>query len=54
MSFANCGLPYHISGTIDKRDIFITNSRIFKERYNLDVRVFSEVLSINTTEKKNG
>lgn len=53
VSFANCGLPYHISGTIDKRDaLLLQTPESLKERYNLDVRVFSEVLSINTAEKK--
>ena len=53
VSFANCGLPYHISGTIDKRDaLLLQTPESLKERYNLDVRVLTEVLSINTTEKK--
>ena len=53
VSFANCGLPYHISGTIDKRDaLLLQTPESLKERYNLDVRVFSEVLSIYTDEKK--
>lgn len=53
VSFANCGLPYHISGTIDKRDaLLLQTPESLNERYNLDVRVFSEVLSINTAEKK--
>lgn len=52
VSFANCGLPYHISGTIDKRDaLLLQTPESLKERYNLDVRVFSEVLSINKEEK---
>lgn len=53
VSFANCGLPYHISGTIDKRDaLLLQTPESLNERYNLDVRVFSEVLSIYTDEKK--
>lgn len=53
VSFANCGLPYHISGTIDKRDaLLLQTPESLKERYNLDVRIFTEVLSINTAEKK--
>lgn len=52
VSFANCGLPYHISGTIDKRDaLLLQTPESLKERYNLDVRVFAEVLSINKEEK---
>ena len=53
VSFANCGLPYHISGTIDKRDaLLLQTPESLKERYNLDVRVFTEVLSIYTVDKK--
>lgn len=52
VSFANCGLPYYISGTIDKRDaLLLQTPESLNERYNLDVRVFSEVLSINKEEK---
>ncbi len=53
VSFANCGLPYHISGTIDKRDaLLLQTPESLKERYNLDVRIFSEVLAIYTDDKK--
>ncbi len=53
VSFANCGLPYHISGTIDKRDaLLLQTPESLKERYNLDVRVLTEVLSIYTVDKK--
>jgi len=52
VSFANCGLPYHISGTIDKRDaLLLQTPESLNERYNLDVRVLTEVLSINKDEK---
>jgi NADPH-dependent 2,4-dienoyl-CoA reductase/sulfur reductase-like enzyme/rhodanese-related sulfurtransferase len=52
VSFANCGLPYHISGTIDKRDaLLLQTPESLKERYNLDVRVFSEVLSVDVANK---
>lgn len=52
VSFANCGLPYHISGTIDKRDaLLLQTPESLNERYNLDVRVLTEVLSINKEEK---
>lgn len=52
VSFANCGLPYHISGTIDKRDaLLLQTPESLKERYNLDVRIFSEVLAIDSEAK---
>ena len=53
VSFANCGLPYHIGGTIHKRDaLLLQTPESLNERYNLDVRVLTEVLSIYTDEKK--
>lgn len=52
VSFANCGLPYHISGTISNRDsLLLQTPEKLKERYNLDTRILSEVLSINTSDK---
>ncbi len=53
ISFANCGLPYYIGGTIKKRDaLFLTTPEDFKARYNIDIRTFSEVLSIDKANKK--
>lgn len=53
VSFANCGLPYHIGGTIPKRSsLLLQTPKSLKDRFNLDVRVLSEVISINK-EKKN-
>ncbi len=52
VSFANCGLPYHIGGTIDDRNkLLLQTPKSLKERYNLDTRVSTEVLSINKEEK---
>lgn len=47
ISFANCGLPYYIGGVIKKRnDLFVTTPMEFGKRYNLDIRVQTEVQSI--------
>lgn len=52
VSFANCGLPYHIGGTInDRNKLLLQTPESLKERYNLDTRVSTEVLSINKEEK---
>src|SRR5262245_31463574 len=52
VSFANCGLPYHISDTIPNRDkLLITTPVKLHERFNLDVRVRSEVVSIDRAAK---
>ncbi|MEZ5037523.1 MAG: FAD-dependent oxidoreductase [Chitinophagales bacterium] len=53
VSFANCGLPYHISGTIEERNaLLLQTPESLKVRYNLDTRVLSEVIKINIVEKK--
>lgn len=47
VSFANCGLPYYIGETIDSRDkLFLQTPKGIKERFNIDVRVLTEVTEI--------
>ncbi len=53
ISYANCGLPYYIGGTISERDrLFVQTPASFGKRFNVDVRVESEVIAINRDEKK--
>lgn len=53
ISFANCGLPYHISKTIKSRDSLILQTpQSFKDRFNVDVRTFNEVQKIDKENKK--
>jgi NADPH-dependent 2,4-dienoyl-CoA reductase/sulfur reductase-like enzyme/rhodanese-related sulfurtransferase len=48
ISFANCGLPYYIGETITERDMLLVQTpKAMKDRFNIDVRVFSEVTAIN-------
>lgn len=48
VSFANCGLPYHIGGDIPNRDaLLLQTPQSFKRRFNVDVRVFHEVIEID-------
>ncbi len=52
ISFANCGLPYYIGDVIQSRDALIVETvEDMQERFNIDVRVFTEVISINKEEK---
>ncbi len=52
ISFANCGLPYYVSGIIEKKDqLLVTTKESFEARYNIDIRHLSEVTSINRDEK---
>lgn len=53
ISFANCGLPYYIGGVIKDRDeLLVQTPEAMKKRFNIDVRVFSEVVSIDSDKKK--
>lgn len=53
ISFANCGLPYYIGGVIEKRDdLLVTTREAFMERYDIDVRIFSEVVAIHRDKKQ--
>ncbi|MDR2162083.1 MAG: DsrE/DsrF/DrsH-like family protein [Desulfovibrio sp.] len=52
ISFANCGLPYYIGGEInDKSALMIETPQSFNARFNVDVRIFSEVTSIDMARK---
>ena len=51
VSFANCGLPYYVSGEIANRDnLLVQTPESLKARFNLDVRPFHEVISISPEE----
>ncbi len=53
ISFANCGLPYYIGGAITRRDaLLLQTPESFKRRFNVDVRVNSEVTAINRKDKE--
>ena len=48
VSFANCGLPYHLSATIaDRGDLLLQTPESLRDRFRLDVRVRNEVVAIN-------
>ncbi|ENP8341232.1 FAD-dependent oxidoreductase [Vibrio harveyi] len=52
VSFANCGLPYHIGGDIQERSkLLLQTPESFLVRFNVDVRVMNEVVSINRQDK---
>ncbi|MFA0568372.1 FAD-dependent oxidoreductase [Vibrio gallaecicus] len=52
VSFANCGLPYHIGGDIkDRSKLLLQTPQSFLARFNVDVRVLNEVVSINRANK---
>ncbi len=53
ISFANCGLPYYVSGEIREQSaLTLQTPKSFNARFNVDVRILSEVIAINPDEKK--
>ncbi|HPS77898.1 MAG TPA: FAD-dependent oxidoreductase, partial [Thermoanaerobaculaceae bacterium] len=53
VSFANCGLPYHVAGTIrDRETLIVQTAEALARRFALDVRVEHEVLSIDRAAKE--
>ena len=53
ISYANCGLPYYIGGVIEQRDrLFVQTPEKYDKRFNIEVRVENEVLSIDAAQKQ--
>lgn len=52
ISFANCGLPYHLSGAIAEREqLLVTSEDAFEARYRVDVRSRTEAIAIDRAAK---
>jgi NADPH-dependent 2,4-dienoyl-CoA reductase/sulfur reductase-like enzyme/rhodanese-related sulfurtransferase len=52
ISYANCGLPYYIGNVIkDRNKLFVQTAASFHQRFNIDVRVQTEVIAIDPQKK---
>lgn len=52
VSYANCGLPYHVGEVIKKEsELLLQTPKSLKDRFNLDVRVTSRVTKIDPAKK---
>lgn len=52
ISFANCGLPYHLAGRIEhESDLLMTTPEKVRARFNVDARVKQEAISIDRATK---
>ena len=52
ISYANCGLPYHLGGVIPERDdLLVMSAEGFRKRFNVDVRTHCEATAIDRTAK---
>ena len=47
VSFANCGLPYHVGGVIPcEASLLLASPQLFHDRFRIEVKVYHEVLAI--------
>ena len=53
ISYANCGLPYHVGDVIRSRDaLLVTKADMMRERFRVDVRTKNEVTAIDRQRKR--
>nr|WP_294551166.1 FAD-dependent oxidoreductase [uncultured Rhodopila sp.] len=52
VSYANCGLPYHVGGVIEREaSLLVATERTFREQFAIDVRTNCEAIAILTRTK---
>lgn len=52
VSYANCGLPYHVGGSIEKEaSLLVATEQTFREQFAIDVRTRCEVIGISAANK---
>ncbi len=52
VSFANCGLPYHVGGVIEhESDLLVANEHVFRSQFAVDCRIGCEVVGISAEGK---
>jgi NADPH-dependent 2,4-dienoyl-CoA reductase/sulfur reductase-like enzyme/rhodanese-related sulfurtransferase len=52
VSYANCGLPYHVSGIIPKESsLLVANEQVFRTQFAIEVRTNCEATAISTKKK---
>jgi NADPH-dependent 2,4-dienoyl-CoA reductase/sulfur reductase-like enzyme/rhodanese-related sulfurtransferase len=52
VSYANCGLPYHVGGTIEKESsLFVASEKTFRDQFAIECRTRCEVIGISAERK---
>ena len=52
VSYANCGLPYHVGGVIEKESsLLVANEQLFRAQFAIDVRTHCEAIGISPKKK---
>ncbi len=53
VSFANCGLPYYVGDVItDEKSLLVATPELFKRRFNIEVRLQSEVGAVDRANQE--
>ena len=53
VSFANCGLPYHVGGAIEKESsLLVATEATFHQQFAIDCRTRCEVIGVSVEEKR--
>ncbi len=52
VSYANCGLPYHVGGVIEhESDLLVANEQLFRSQFNVDCRTGCEMIGVSAVDK---
>ena len=52
VSYANCGLPYHVGGVIEKESsLLVASAQLFREQFAVDCRTLCEAVKISPDQK---
>ncbi|MGI9480513.1 MAG: FAD-dependent oxidoreductase, partial [Hyphomicrobiaceae bacterium] len=52
VSYANCGLPYHVGGIIsDESDLLVATADTFRDQFAIDARTGCEAITIDPNQK---
>ena len=52
VSYANCGLPYHVGGVIEQESsLLVADEKTFRVLYGIDVRTYCEAIKIHPEKK---
>ena len=52
ISYANCGLPYHVGGVIEhESSLLVANEELFRIQFNIQVKTNTEAIKISTKDR---
>jgi NADPH-dependent 2,4-dienoyl-CoA reductase/sulfur reductase-like enzyme/rhodanese-related sulfurtransferase len=53
VSYANCGLPYHVGGVIEKEaSLLVASAQLFRQQFAIEVRTECEAIEISRKDKQ--